>query len=491
MKNAWAAAGVAVLALLSSMACRVGPAYTTPATPQPPQFTEQPPRQFEESKDWKTASPADALHRGRWWEIFNDPELNALETQVDPANETLKSAEARFRQARALIRENRASKYPTVTAGAGITRNRLSLNQPVPAPVSESAYGDFALPIDVSYEADVWGRIRSLIESSVREAQASAADVESVRLSLHAELALDYFDLRSVDEDRRILDDSVKAYTRAFDLTENRFKGGVANRVEVAEAETQLEATRAQEIDLGELRAQYRHAIAVLTGQPPEGFALPEKAAAPALPVIPTGVPSQLLERRPDIAAGERRVAAANSQIGFAKAAFYPQVMLGATLGLESSSIASWFNWPSRLWAIGPSALQTIFDAGRRRAVLDENVANYDALVADYRQGVLSAFQQVEDNLASLRVLESESLRQAKAVDAARQSEALSLNRYKGGLVTYLEVVTAQSITLQNERVAVGLERRRHEASVLLIKALGGGWDANSLPQPAQLMSKR
>lgn len=332
MKGAIVAAATAV-ALLSLTACRVGPAYTTPPTPQPPAFTEQPPQQFQESKDWKTASPADALHRGRWWEIFNDPQLNALEELIDPANETLKSAEARFRQARALIRENRASKYPTVTAGVGITRNRLSTNQPVPAPFSESSYGDFVLPIDVSYEADVWGRIRSLVESSVREAQASAADVESARLSLHAELALDYFDLRSLDEDRRILSDSVKAYTRAFDLTDNRFKGGVANRAEVAEAQTQLEATRAQEIDLGEQRAQYEHAIAVLTGRPPEGFTLPENTAEIALPAIPIGVPSQLLERRPDIAADERRVAAANSQIGFAKAAFYPQVMLGAGLG--------------------------------------------------------------------------------------------------------------------------------------------------------------
>lgn len=490
MKRA-CAAGSVVVGLLTLWGCRVGPAYTTPATPQPPSFTEQPPAQFQESKDWKTASPADALHKGRWWEIFNDADLNALEAQVDPANETLKSAEARFRQARAFIRENRAAKYPTVTAGASITRNRTSTNSPVPLPLSEQQYGDFVLPIDVSYEADVWGRIRSLVESSVREAQASAADVETARLSLHAELAIDYFDLRSLDEERRILSDSVKAYTRAFDLTDNRFKGGVANRAEVAEAQTQLEATRAQEIDLGELRAQYGHAIAVLTGRPPEGFTLPETTASVALPVVPIGVPSQLLERRPDIAAEERRVAAANSQIGFAKAAFYPQVMLGAVLGLEGSSITNWLNWPSRLWAIGPSVLQTVYDGGRRRAVLDESVANYDALVADYRQGVLNAFQQVEDNMASLRVLESESQRQAKAVEAARQSEALSLNRYKGGLVTYLEVVTAQSITLQNERIAVDLERRRRQASVLLIKALGGGWDAASLPQPSQLVSKR
>ncbi len=478
-------------ALVGLSGCRVGPAYQTPATPQLPGFTEQPPASFQESKDWKTANPTDAFNKGRWWEIFHDPDLNALEEQIDTANQNLKSAEARFRQARAFVRENRASKYPTVTAGASITRDRTSLNAPAALAPGKNTFGDFVLPIDVSYEADVWGRIHNLIASAVQSAQASAADVETVRLSLHAELALDYFDLRSLDEERRILDNSVKAYARALGLTENRFRGGVANRVEVAEAETQLEATRAQAVDVTALRHQNEHAIAILTGRPPEGFSIAEQTNLPSPPVIPTGLPSQLLERRPDIAGAERRVSSANSQVGFATAAFYPQVLLGAALGLEGTSITNWLNWPSRLWAIGPSALQTVFDAGRRRAVLDENVANYDSLIADYRENVLTAFQQVEDNLANLRVLEEEAQRQQKAVAAARQSESLSLNRYKGGLVTYLEVATAQSITLQNERIAVDIERRRMESSVLLIKALGGGWDVKSLPQPEQLLSTK
>ena len=311
------------------------------------------------------------------------------------------------------------------------------------------------------------------------------------RSSLHAELALDYFDLRSLDEERRVLDDSVAAYQRALELTENRYNGGAATRVEVAEARTQLESTSAQAVDVTEQRAQDLHAIAVLTGRPPEGFAIGERRRLVALPPIPLGVPSTLLERRPDIAGMERRVAAANSEIGFARAAFYPQVVLAAAVGLEGSSITNWLNWPSRLWAIGPSAVQTIFDAGRRRAVLNESTANYDATVADYRQEVLTAFQQVEDNLASLRVLEEEARRQRRAVESARESEALSLNRYKGGLVTYLEVVTAQGVRLENERVAVNVERRRLAASVLLIRALGGGWNVNSLPTADALKATR
>jgi NodT family efflux transporter outer membrane factor (OMF) lipoprotein len=276
----------------------------------------------------------------------------------------------------------------------------------------------------------------------------------------------------------------------SLELTENRYRGGAANGAEVAEARTQLEATSAQAVDVTDLRAQYQHAIAVLAGRPPEGFMIGGTPGPMVLPVVPPGVPSLLLERRPDIAASERRVAAANSDVGFARAAFYPQVLLAAAAGLEGSSITNWLNWPSRLWAIGPSAAQTLFDAGRRRAVLQESTANYDALVADYRQSVLTAFQQVEDNLSSLRILEDEAQRQQRAVESARKSEDFSLNRYKGGLVTYLEVVTAQSIRLQNERAAVDIERRRLEASVMLIRALGGGWNASSLPQAAALTSK-
>jgi NodT family efflux transporter outer membrane factor (OMF) lipoprotein len=476
--------------LAISAACTVGPKYRAPAAAAPPVFTEHPPQSFTESKDWKTATPADAWTKGRWWEMFQDQELNALEEQVDVSNQTLKSAEARFRQARALIREQRSARLPTITAGASVARERLSLNRPQPPPPNEAASFDLNLGVQASWEPDLWGRIRTLVASAVQNAQATAADLENARLSLHAELALDYFDLRTLDEEKRILESAVTAYQKALDLTENRYRGGAANRAEVAEARTQLEATGAQAVDVTDLRAQYQHAIAVIAGQPPEGFALAEKTAPMALPVIQSGVPSALLERRPDIAASERRVAEANSQVGLARAAFYPQVLLSAAVGLEGTKITNWLNWPSRLWAVGPSVAQTLFDGGRRRAVLQESTANYDALVADYRQEVLTAFQQVEDNLASLRILEDEAQRQRRAVEAARESEKLSLNRYKGGLVTYLEVVTAQSIRLQNERVAVGVERRRLEASVLLIRALGGGWNASALPQPAALTEK-
>ena len=484
------ATGAALALLAISTACNVGPKYRAPAVPAPPAFTEPPPQSFTESKDWKAAAPGDAWTKGRWWEGFQDPALNALEEQIDVTNQTLKSAEARFQQARALVREKRSARLPTVTAGTSIAHARLSANRAVPVPPSDNPAGDFNLGFEVSWEPDLWGRIRNEVASAVQNAQATAADIENARLSLHAELALDYFDLRSLDEERRILENSVAGYQKALELTENRYQGGAANRAEVAEARTQLEATSAQSIDVTDLRAQYQHAIAVLTGRPPEGFMIAGKSGPAMLPVFPPGVPSALLERRPDIAAFERRVAAANSEVGFARAAFYPQVLLAAAAGLEGSSITNWLNWPSRLWAIGPSAVQTLFDAGRRRAVLQESTANYDALVADYRQSVLTAFQEVEDHLASLRILEDEAQRQHRAVEAARESEELSLNRYKGGLVTYLEVVTAQSIRLQNERAAVNIERRRLEASVMLIRALGGGWNAGSLPPAAVLNSK-
>lgn len=477
--------------LILCAGCKVGPKYKLPATATPPAFTEQPPQSFTASKDWATAAPEDAWNKGNWWEIFHDPELNALEQRVDVSNQTLKNAEARFRQARAFVHENRASRLPTVSTGASIARDRLSRNQDLQVPVNETAYGDFNYGISASWEPDLWGRIRDLVASAVQNAQASAADLENARLSLHAELALDYFDLRSLDNERKILDDSVLAYQKALELTQNRYEGGAASRAEVEEARTQLEATSAQAVDVTDMRTQYQDAIAVLTGQPPEGFLIASKPGAMTQPVIPTGLPSTLLERRPDIAAAERRVAAANSQVGLAHAAFYPQVLLSAAVGLEGTSITNWFNWPSRLWAVGPSATQTLFDAGRRRAVLDQSNANYDALVADYRQSVLTAFRQVEDNLASLRILEDEAARQQRAVAAARASEELSLNRYKGGLVTYLEVVTVESIRLQNERAAVDIDRRRMEASVLLIRALGGGWDAHSLPSTVALTSTR
>ncbi|MBS1877377.1 MAG: efflux transporter outer membrane subunit [Acidobacteria bacterium] len=483
MRGALAAALVAALALTG---CHVQQSYKPPSAPTPAAYQEAPPASFQESKQWRAANPADGLARGRWWEIFRDPTLNSLEEKAFAANENVKAAVARFDEARAFVRENRSGRLPTVAVAPGIVNERFSKNRPL-APQGKAVFGDFTLPFSASWEPDFWGRIRTQIDSAATGAQAVAADVESVRLGVTAELAFDYFDLRGYDRERGILESAVKTYERALELTRNRFAGGVANRVDVEESETQLEATRAQAIDITAQRAKLEHAIAVLTGQTPEGFSLPEQAGVPEPPAIPIGVPSALLERRPDIAGLERRVASANARIGLARAAFYPRVMLAAALGLEGTSITNWLNWPSRFWAIGPSALQTIYDGGRRRAVLDEATAGYDSLLASYRETVLTAFQQVEDSVSSLRILESEAERQRAAVEAARRSEALSMNRYRGGLVTYLEVATAQAIRLQNERVAVGLERRRMESSVALIKALGGGWDAHSLPTEKDL----
>lgn len=470
---------LAISVLLAS--CTVGPKYTQPSVPAAPAYTEQPPASYKGANGWTTAQPGDTLIRGKWWELFGDPQLNALEEQVEPANQTLKVAEANFRQARASIKFNRSFLYPTVSAGPSISRNRVSGNNPTGIP--GNAYADFDLPISVSYDADLWGRVRRSITASREQFQASAADLENVKLELETELAVDYFEARSLDAQKQLFDDTVVAYTKALQLTQNRFNGGVASKAEVAQAQTQLNQTQAQNIDLGVARAQFQHAIAVLTGKVPESYELPVMPLKRQPPEIPVGLPSQLLERRPDIAAAERQVAAANEQIGIARSAFFPDLVISATGGLQAGSIINWFTWPSRYWAVGPQVLQTVFDAGRRRAQLETAEAGYDATVATYRQTALTAFQEVEDNLSSLRILEQESDKQQEATAAAENSLQLSLNRYKGGLVTYLEVITAQSIALSNERTGVDLLRRRMDASVQLIKALGGGWNTSKLPQ--------
>jgi len=469
---------VALLALLA-VGCSVGPKYQRPDIQAPVAFKETPPQAY---KEWQSAHPSDTALRGDWWTIFGDVDLNKLEEQVDVSNQNLKAAQARFDQARALIKVSQSQKYPTITAGADITGNRDSSTYALATPKTTSSFGNFGLPVDVSYEVDAWGRVRHSIQAARAEAQATAADLETLRLSYHAELAYDYFELRSADAEQRLLDDTVVAYQKALELTENRFEGGVAAGAEVAQAKTQLESTKTQDTDLGVRRAQFEHAVAVLTGKSPAEFSLPPKAVVDP-PAIPVGLPSQLLERRPDIAAAERRMAEANEQVGIAHAAFFPQIVLGAVLGLEGQSVTDWLNWPSRFWAVGPSVLQTVFDGGRRRATQQASEFNYDATVATYRETALDAFQQVEDNLAALRVLEKETATQRAAVAAAEQSLELSTNRYTGGLVTYLEVVTAQGTALVNERAAVDILRRRMDASVLLIKALGGGWDSTKLPK--------
>jgi NodT family efflux transporter outer membrane factor (OMF) lipoprotein len=445
-----------------------------------PAFSEQPPKSFTESKEWKQAQPADATLRMDWWQIFGVSDLNGLEEQINPSNQTLKAADARFREARALIQLNRSGLYPSISTAPSITTNRLSQNNP--AGTRAGDFGEYILPIDVNYELDAWGRVHRSIAAAREETQASAGDLETIRLSLHAELAVDYFELRSLDAQKQLLDETLVAYQKALDLTSNRFEGGLSSRAEVAQAKTQLETTRAQDIGVGVDRATFQHAIAILAGRTPESLSMAAVPLNATPPVIPVGIPSQLLERRPDIAAAERRAAEANEQIGIAKAAFFPTLLLTATGGFEGGTPLNWLSWPSRLWAVGPSVAETIFDAGRRRAVSESAAASYDESVANYRQATLTAFQQVEDNLATLRVLEQQSQAQRVAVEAAQQSLELSLNRYKGGLVTYLEVVTAQSIALQNQSAEVDILRRRMDASVMLIKALGGGWDVSKLP---------
>jgi NodT family efflux transporter outer membrane factor (OMF) lipoprotein len=474
---------VLLLAPLLLAGCAVGPKYQRPIVQVPAAYKEPPPEAYKESQGWKTAQPADTKLRGDWWALFGDADLNNLEQQVDVSNENLKSAEARFQQARALVRVNRSQKYPTVTAGAQATSNRDSSTYALATSRTAANFGNFSLPFDVSYEVDAWGRVRHSIEAARSEAQATAADLETLRLSYHAELALDFFELRSADAEQKLLDDTVTAYQKALELTTNRFEGGAAAGSEVAQAQTQLESTKTQDADVRIRRAQFEHAIAVLTGKSPAVFALAPKPLDIDPPVIPVGLPSQLLERRPDIASSERRLAEANAQIGIARAAFFPTLLLGAEAGFEGRSITDWLNWPSRFWAVGPTVLQTVFDGGRRKATQQAAEFNYDALVATYRETALDSFQQVEDNLAALRVLEQETQTQKAAVTAAERSLELSTNRYTGGLVTYLEVVTAQSTALSNERTAVDILRRRMDASVLLVKALGGGWDVSKLPK--------
>jgi len=464
-----------ILGSLVLSGCAVGPRYAKPTVPAPPAYKEV-------LADWKTAQPSDQIAKGKWWEIFQDPQLNALEEQVNVSNENLKAAEAQFRQARALVRYNRAAYYPTVTAGASAAREHLSSHRPL-VPSSTAVNGtDLAIPVDVSYEADVFGRVRHTVEAARANAQASAGDLESVRLSLHAELALDYFEMRTLDAEEQLLKSNVTSFEKALELTQNRYNGGVASAVDVAQAQTQLENTRTQAIDVLILRAQNEHAIATLIGQPAPAFNIPASAWNSPPPDIPPGLPSDLLERRPDIAAAERRVAAANAQVGVARAAYFPIFTLTGTGGFESTAITTLIQGPSGFLTVGAAAAVTAFDGGRRRAVSEQARAAYDQSVANYRQSVLTAFQEVEDNLAVLRILDDEAKAQQAAVAAAEHSLELSTNRYKGGVVSYLEVTTAQSTALADERAAVDILRRRMTASVSLIKALGGGWNSASLP---------
>jgi NodT family efflux transporter outer membrane factor (OMF) lipoprotein len=457
--------------------CTVGPKYVQPTVPPPPPAFKETP------SDWSQANPRDQLPKGKWWEIYGDQQLNSLEETIAVSNQNLKVSYQEYMSARDLVRQARSQLFPTVAVQPSGSQNQLSRNRANVYPTTKSNYSDIVFPAELSYEVDLWGQVRRTIESSRENAQASAGDLENVSLSLHSELAFDYFSLRGLDLQKQLLDATVVDFEKALQLTQARYHGGVASDVDVAQAETQLETTRAQDIETGVARAQFEHAIAVLIGQTASTFSIPAAPLTASPPQIPLGVPSELLERRPDIAAAERRVASANAQIGIATAAYYPQISLSASGGLESAAIGTLFQGPSTLWSVGGSAFETVLDGGRRRAVTQQARDNHEATVASYRENVLEAFQQVEDNLSALRLLDQELTTQQVAVASARRSVDLSTARYKRGITTYLEVLTAQSIALSDERTAADLMTRRMTASVQLVKALGGGWDRSQLPK--------
>jgi NodT family efflux transporter outer membrane factor (OMF) lipoprotein len=401
---------------------------------------------------------------------------------VTVSSQTLKAAQAQYLQARALVRSARAAQVPQVGSTGSIAENNNSENKPLRSKTADTRYTDVLLRADVAYEIDVWGRVAKTVESSVATAQASAADLAAVNLSLHAELALDYFQLRGLDAEKQILDASVAAYERALELTRNRFRGGVASGVDVAQAETQLETTRAQSLDIQVRRAQFEHAMAALVGTPAGEFSLPSSPLDLAAPAVPAGFPAGILERRPDIAGAERRVAAANAQVGITATAFYPVLALTGNTGFESAALGDWLKLASHFWSVAAAAALTVFDRGKRSAASDQAQAGYQRAVAQYQDTVLTAFREVEDNLAALRILADEARGQAAAVAAADRLLTLAISRYKGGVTTYLEVVVAQNAALNNQRAAVNLLSRRLTASVFLIKALGGGWNTTALP---------
>jgi NodT family efflux transporter outer membrane factor (OMF) lipoprotein len=461
--------------------CTVGPKYKAPSVPTPPAYKEM--------GNWKTAQPSDQNLGGNWWEIFQDPQLNALEQQINVSNQNLKGAVAQYQEARAALRYARADYYPTVGTAPSATRQRYSDNRPGSA-ARGTTFNDFVLPVDLSYQVNAWGRVSKNVESYREQAQASAADLAVVNLTMHADLAIDYFAARTLDAEEKLLQNTVAQYEQALQLNEERYKGGLASEVEVEQARTILETTQAQLVDVGVASAQYEHAAAVLVGKPPADFSLPALPLTAPPPPIPVGIPSELLQRRPDVAAAERRVASANAQVGLAKTAYYPLINIVGSGGFESGTITTLFQGPSALWSVGASVAETIFDGGRRHALNDEAKAAYDASVASYRQTVLAAFQQVEDNLAALRVLEQEAGVQANAVQSAQKSLELSNTRYDGGVTSYLEVITAQNAALSDEVTAVDILGRRMASAVFLIEALGGGWDRSTLPDRPECCGK-
>ncbi len=478
-----------VLLVLAFAGCKLGPNYRRPSAPVPPAFKEQPPADFKEAQNWKPGQPADDHLKGKWWELFNDPDLNALEEMVSVDNQNLLVAEAQYREARDAVRIARSALFPTASFGPSIIESRspggfnsggsLSGGSTAGAGALRTAY---SFPIDLSYTVDLWGAIRRNVAGVSAQAQSSAANIENLRLLYQADLAVDYFELHGVDGDIDLLTRTVASYREYLQLTRARYGGGVASDLDVAQAESQLYTAQSQLVDFGVARAQFEHAIAVLAGRPPAAITITPKLLTTPPPPVPIAVPSVLLERRPDVAQNERLMAAANEQIGIAKAAFFPALALSGSSGFQSAHIGTWLDWPSRFFAVGPTVAQNIFDAGLRRAAEAETRAAFEATVAAYRQTVLTAFQQVEDELAALRVMSEEFVPVAQSVKSAERALVLSTAQYKAGTTDYLTVITAQATALAAERTQVDLLTRRLTSGVLLIQALGGGWDTSQLP---------
>jgi NodT family efflux transporter outer membrane factor (OMF) lipoprotein len=493
--------------------CVVGPKYHAPATPAPPAYKEangpqkapaSPPATTPADPTlgglgtWTVAQPKDASLRGKWWEIYNDPELNALEEQLNINNQNIKQFFENFMAARAIVRQARAQYFPTVSVGPSWTRSRTSSNTRVStttggtatAPVTGAVNTLIDLPLDATWEPDLWGKVRNTVRQAQYSAQLSAADLENERLTEQSSLATFFFELRGQDALQQILDTTVAADQKALDLTRATYETGVSDQIAVIQAQNTLESAQAQATNVGVLRAQYEHAIAVLIGKPASEFSIPAKPVLTTPPPIPVGLPSQLLERRPDIAASERTLAAANAQIGIAYAAYYPNLTLSASGGFESSTWKHLLDWPSRFWSIGPSISETIFDAGLRRATVNQFVATYNADLAGYRQTVLTAFQQVEDALSTLRILTLQIQQQHQVVESARVALDLETTRYETGIDPYINVVTEQNALLADQQTLAQIEIQRVTASVQLIEALGGGWDRSQLPTPQQITAK-
>jgi NodT family efflux transporter outer membrane factor (OMF) lipoprotein len=504
--------GVKLMALAMLCGCTVGPPYLKPSVQSPSAYKELTAAQFKDTDGWKVAAPQDTTLRDKWWELFGDPQLSALEEQVKVSNQNVAAAYAAFMQARAMVKQAQAQYWPTLTVGASMTRSHQpagvgaaaasgtgtsaasssggtgtsatsTSGTGITSVSSEGGTGNFfSLPFDASWTPDLWGKVRNLVKGNIAAAQASAADLANAQLTAQAEVAVDYFELRSQDDLIALADATVKAYTESLALTQAQYETGIASDETVAQAQVQLQTTQAQATNLGIQRAQYEHAIAVLVGQPASTFSVAARSSNVQPPAVPFGVPSQLLERRPDVAADERLMAQANAQIGVEDAAYFPTLTLSASAGFDSTTAADWLTWPARFWSVGPSLSETIFDGGLRSANVAQYRAAYNEAVANYRQTVLTAFQQVEDNLASLRILSQELAQQDQAVASSQHYVTLATDRYRLGLDPYLDVVTAQTSLFSNQQTNVNLRMQQLTATVQLIEALGGGWDSSQLP---------